>query len=176
MGQWIAEAQSKLAGNNVLRIHMYHGVWGFSQCFWEAGRAIRGHTNVPAAVACSDTRPRNCSAPAKPRPSSCHRLPPLPAGQGRIRDPVRLAHDFDLVGCTGKGRAAHRTVTAPARHLCPQARASGLPSLAHPPPLPPPQVVTTYATLGADFGGKKNGGANPLFPPLVSSMWAAENR
>ncbi|PSC76011.1 helicase-like transcription factor isoform B [Micractinium conductrix] len=73
VGQWIAEAQSKLAGNNVLRIHMYHG-------------------------------------------------------QGRIRDPVRLAHDFDL-------------------------------------------VVTTYATLGADFGGKKNGGANPLFPPLGAIKW-----
>ena len=34
-----------------------------------------------------------------------------------------------------------------------------------------PQVVTTYATLGADYGGKKNGGSKPNFPPLGAIEW-----
>lgn len=33
------------------------------------------------------------------------------------------------------------------------------------------QVVTTYATLGADYGGKKNGGTRPNFPPLGAIEW-----
>ncbi|KAI7843193.1 hypothetical protein COHA_003176 [Chlorella ohadii] len=49
-------------------------------------------------------------------------------GQNRIRDPNRLATDFDL-------------------------------------------VVTTYATLGADYGGKRNGGTRANFPPLGAIEW-----
>ncbi len=33
------------------------------------------------------------------------------------------------------------------------------------------QVVTTYATLGADYGGKRNGGTRANFPPLGAIEW-----
>ena len=134
VGQWIAEAQAKLGEHASLRMHMYHG-------------------------------------------------------QGRIRDPARLAQ-FDLVsgmmsligsgGVVGKWLAfwlyrrwALDYNTSERCQWCWGTR--------HPPQCPcqapplavlrctawcalstcphsccPLQVVTTYATLGSDFGGKKN--------------------
>jgi len=113
--------------------------------------------------------------------------------QQRIRDPARLATDFDLVSWQ---EAACRDRWVPAQllgaWLCPTPRKpplaslgsnlgnrnapkATLPSICPPHPIsrshPPLQVVTTYATLGSDFGGKKNGGTRPNFPPLGSIKW-----